>query len=332
MQRGHGGDAAWAQCSNCARALPRLSRLPVPPALWPPFPSVRRPSDPLGHPACFRHVAPCRACGTAGLLGFPPKDLQYRFLSQFRPVFYIRQRDYAKVGTTTASLPAGPPARVAPCAACACGLHAPSRRARTPCMRACPQRAGEGSASAARQRPRRVPRRSTFAALSCRAWLCLPSSSTTAAASSASTRGPGRCVPAAPLVAPPPAPTPGHAQALGRQVRAETPPVVHCPVAYRPRPHQHNIAAGTHGRLPYPSLLPLMSPTRPDRMSAGDAAAGQRRVRVCGRGRHAAVRPGRVQERADGSHGAGHRGRGVHHGIPALWLQGAAAQHEQRAV
>lgn len=31
-----------------------------------------------------------------GLLGFPPKDLQYRFLSQFRPVFYIRQRDYAK--------------------------------------------------------------------------------------------------------------------------------------------------------------------------------------------------------------------------------------------
>lgn len=32
-----------------------------------------------------------------GLLGFPPKDLQYRFLSQFRPVFYIRQRDYSKV-------------------------------------------------------------------------------------------------------------------------------------------------------------------------------------------------------------------------------------------
>lgn len=31
-----------------------------------------------------------------GLLGFPPKDLQYRFLSQFRPVFYIRQRDYSK--------------------------------------------------------------------------------------------------------------------------------------------------------------------------------------------------------------------------------------------
>jgi hypothetical protein len=31
-----------------------------------------------------------------GLLGFPPKDLQYRFLSLFKPVFYIRQRDYSK--------------------------------------------------------------------------------------------------------------------------------------------------------------------------------------------------------------------------------------------
>lgn len=31
-----------------------------------------------------------------GLLGFPPKDLQYRFLSMFKPVFYIRQRDYSK--------------------------------------------------------------------------------------------------------------------------------------------------------------------------------------------------------------------------------------------
>lgn len=31
-----------------------------------------------------------------GLLGFPPKDLQYRFLSYFKPVFYIRQRDYSK--------------------------------------------------------------------------------------------------------------------------------------------------------------------------------------------------------------------------------------------
>ena len=33
----------------------------------------------------------------AGLFGFPSKDLQYRFLSQFKPIFYIRQREYAKV-------------------------------------------------------------------------------------------------------------------------------------------------------------------------------------------------------------------------------------------
>lgn len=31
-----------------------------------------------------------------GLLGFPSKDMQYRFLSRFKPVFYIRQRDYSK--------------------------------------------------------------------------------------------------------------------------------------------------------------------------------------------------------------------------------------------
>lgn len=31
-----------------------------------------------------------------GLLGFPKKDLQYRFLSNFLPAFYIRQRDYSK--------------------------------------------------------------------------------------------------------------------------------------------------------------------------------------------------------------------------------------------
>ncbi|XLR50554.1 hypothetical protein S83_001226, partial [Arachis hypogaea] len=31
-----------------------------------------------------------------GLLGFFPKDLHYRFLSQFTPVFYIRIREYSK--------------------------------------------------------------------------------------------------------------------------------------------------------------------------------------------------------------------------------------------
>ena len=37
----------------------------------------------------------------AGLLGFPPKELQYRFLSQFTSVFYIRQRDYSKASHLT---------------------------------------------------------------------------------------------------------------------------------------------------------------------------------------------------------------------------------------
>lgn len=32
-----------------------------------------------------------------GILGFPSKELHYRFLSQFTPVFYIRIREYSKV-------------------------------------------------------------------------------------------------------------------------------------------------------------------------------------------------------------------------------------------
>lgn len=31
-----------------------------------------------------------------GLFGFPSKDVQHRFLCQFKPIFYIRQREYAK--------------------------------------------------------------------------------------------------------------------------------------------------------------------------------------------------------------------------------------------
>lgn len=31
-----------------------------------------------------------------GLFGFPPKDLQYRFLARFLPAFFLRTRDYSK--------------------------------------------------------------------------------------------------------------------------------------------------------------------------------------------------------------------------------------------
>lgn len=31
-----------------------------------------------------------------GIIGFPPRELHYQFLSQFTPVFYIRTREYSK--------------------------------------------------------------------------------------------------------------------------------------------------------------------------------------------------------------------------------------------
>ena len=70
---------------------------------------VRRLRDPRGTPSTAASQRACRrrscaeggaaqACSrAAGLLGFPSKDLQFRFLSTFTPVFYIRQRDYSKV-------------------------------------------------------------------------------------------------------------------------------------------------------------------------------------------------------------------------------------------
>lgn len=34
--------------------------------------------------------------GDLGLIGFPPKSVQFEFLSGCKPVYYVRQRDYAK--------------------------------------------------------------------------------------------------------------------------------------------------------------------------------------------------------------------------------------------
>ena len=64
-------------------------------------PSVPRPEAPCSPHTRHTHTRTrhthTRPPLSTGLLGFPPKDLQYRFLSQFRPAFYIRQRDYSKV-------------------------------------------------------------------------------------------------------------------------------------------------------------------------------------------------------------------------------------------
>lgn len=54
------------------------------------------------HPTIRTHPAPPHP--PAGLLGFPPKDLQHRFLCTFKPVFYIRQRDYSKARPPAAAM------------------------------------------------------------------------------------------------------------------------------------------------------------------------------------------------------------------------------------
>ena len=76
---------------------PTLFQSPSTSLLETALPSVARLWWRAGHAAC--RWLQCSAA-FAGLLGFPPKELQYRFLCQFTPVFYIRQRDYSK-----ASLP-----------------------------------------------------------------------------------------------------------------------------------------------------------------------------------------------------------------------------------
>ena len=56
-------------------------------------------------------AARCQALplADAGLFSFPPKTMQHNFLSRFKPVFYIRQRDYSKVGPILGPPPPSPP-------------------------------------------------------------------------------------------------------------------------------------------------------------------------------------------------------------------------------
>lgn len=84
------GGAGWRSSTRAGVQERRVDKRQVPPSALTTEPAARPPGCP--------HPPTCpRAPVYPGLLGFPPKDLQYRFLSLFKPVFYIRQRDYSKV-------------------------------------------------------------------------------------------------------------------------------------------------------------------------------------------------------------------------------------------